>query len=198
LDAASLHHDDLALLERSPPGLFGERHARRKHYALLRTEVDGQSFGIHVALLCRAAAAKRIKPRRCRACAVAVESPVAVDKQCVAIGVKKVRRTERPDRGCEVGYNTEPRLERRRRCAHPVLAQAGRPQFEPLRRRLAFKRPEAITQAARDCPAAIFAFDLLERVARTCGANRCLSARPRSRGKDDAPTFTKQSYTGEL
>lgn len=43
-----------------------------------------------------------------------------------------------------------------------MLDELGRPQFEPLRRRLALKREMAIEHAAKATPAVIFAFDLLE------------------------------------
>jgi bifunctional non-homologous end joining protein LigD len=43
-----------------------------------------------------------------------------------------------------------------------VLDTEGRPQFDRLRRRCAMRNPLTMMQAARDDPAAIFAFDLLE------------------------------------
>lgn len=43
-----------------------------------------------------------------------------------------------------------------------LLDANGRPQFEPLRRRLALKRRLMVDDAARREPAALFAFDLLE------------------------------------
>jgi bifunctional non-homologous end joining protein LigD len=53
-----------------------------------------------------------------------------------------------------------------------VIDAQGKSQFEPLRRRLALKRRITIKHAARTMPAAIFAFDRWNFVARICGSCR--------------------------